>query len=99
MVAQRLLRNSSIRPVQRFDSADYFLNLHIEQQRRLSNEASQQASTQASRDPSPPPRSSPDLLCNETMADAEGGLEQALRPPALGRAGRPPSPCFGEGGA
>jgi hypothetical protein len=32
-VAQRLLRNSTLVPVKRFDSADYFLSLHVEQQR------------------------------------------------------------------
>lgn len=34
-VAQRLLRNSTIRPVQRFDSADYFLEQWEQQQQTL----------------------------------------------------------------
>ena len=33
VVAQRLLRNSSIRPVQRFDSADYFLSQYNDHQK------------------------------------------------------------------
>ena len=32
-VAQRLLKHASIRPVQRFDSADYFLQLHEQRQK------------------------------------------------------------------
>merc|ERR1719424_2487262 len=35
-VAQRLIMNSNLRPIARFDSADYFLNLHNAEQKRLS---------------------------------------------------------------
>lgn len=37
VIAQRLLHNSTARPVQRFDSADYFLSLHHQQQRKLTD--------------------------------------------------------------
>ena len=35
-VAQRLIRHSQMRPIARFDSADYFLTLHNAEQKRLS---------------------------------------------------------------
>ena len=38
-VAQRILRNSSRVAVQRFDSAEYFLSLHKEQQKRQSEQS------------------------------------------------------------
>ena len=36
-VAKRLLRNATVRPVQRFDSADYFLQLHQERSKGASS--------------------------------------------------------------
>lgn len=39
-VAQRMIRNSTVRPVQRFDSADYFLQQHLERVKGASSTAS-----------------------------------------------------------
>lgn len=61
-VAQRLIRNSTIRPVQRFDSADYFLTLHqVTEQKRLSEASSAMPSPKDEQQPvefeqpTPPP--------------------------------------------
>ena len=52
LVAQRLLRNATARPIQRFDSADYFLHLHHEQQRRQSSTVEQAPTAAAAAAPS-----------------------------------------------
>jgi len=80
-VAQRLIR-SSVRPVQRFDSADYFLQLHNEQQKRLSGENS--ASSSAAQSPKKQPEP-------QKLPGSEGG-ETPLPPPPLSRDAQTGSP-------
>ena len=63
-VAQRLLRNSTVKPVQRFDSADYFLTRHKEQEQQkrqseqgeASEEAAVKDAAEAAEQPLAPPR-------------------------------------------
>ena len=54
-VAQRILRNSSRVAVQRFDSAEYFLSLHKEQQKRQSEQSEEADAPEAVDQPLAPP--------------------------------------------
>ena len=74
LVAQRLMRNATMRPVQRFDSADYFLQQHNDR-----NKAA--ASTPASDDEDVSTAASASAA--ETAACSE--LEQPSPPPPLAR--------------
>ena len=83
-VAQCLLRN--VRPVQRFDSADYFMQLHQDKQRRESapEASAEHASSAAEAEQSSGRAGSPPI------SDEAGRLEQ---PPPLVRDAASSSSC------
>ena len=70
-VAQRLLMHSNMRPVQRFDSADYFMKLHdVAEQKKISQDG---GSSTTPEHPEPPAQ--PEQLSS--------ALEEPMLPPPL----------------
>jgi len=89
--ARRLLRNATVTKVQRFDSADFFMNQYLSKQRAATAEGAAPGS-----EPSTAPSSARSEATPEEMpsgyADIHVSEAQLERPPSPRRARVPPRP-------